>query len=157
MGKDEAISRKSRISCRDKGNGCTHKYGSTINMSYGHMSSRLHTKLPVVGPKAVGRLTQLDEPLSPSQITLLVCTDVPSGVALYIHVSSYCRMLTLANAQARTEDCAETNIKAKPKSRHNVRWGVARARNKDVIWTHNPSCLVTLRVLHSFCAPIVPA
>lgn len=53
------------------------------------MSYRLHTNnmswwLPVFGRNGVGRLTQTDEPLSP-----LVHMDVPSGVALYIHVLSY--------------------------------------------------------------------
>ena len=45
-----------------------------------------------------------NEPLSP-----LVHMDVPSSVALYIHVLSYCRMLRLANVLARTVDCAGTN------------------------------------------------
>ena len=80
------------------------------------MSYRLHTNnmswwLPVFGRNGVGRLTQIDEPLSP-----LVHMDVPSSVALYIHVLSYCRMLRLVNTQASTTDLAEMNIWALSKN-----------------------------------------
>ena len=84
------------------------------------MSYRLHTNnmswwLPVFGRNGVGRLTQTDEPLSP-----LVHMDVPSSVALYIHVLSYCRMLRLVNTQASTIDLAEMNIRALSKNPRHI-------------------------------------
>ena len=85
----------------------------------------LHTNdmswwLPIVGQNGVGRVTQPDEPLRPS-----VHMDVPSSVALHPHAWQYCRMLRLANVQARTAYCAGMNIMGVVKqTRHNERLGV---------------------------------
>ena len=84
------------------------------------MSYRLHTNnmswwLPVFGRNGVGRLTQTDEPLSH-----LVHMDVPSSVALYIHVLSYCRMLRLVNTHTSTTDLAEMNIRALSKNPRHI-------------------------------------